>query len=83
MRGLLLTQFGALFCALTLLGSRGGGLIAAGAVARAPRSIDDAAAENSRLRIGAFNIQIFGVSKVGKVGVLPILVDVSFNSVLF
>jgi hypothetical protein len=48
------------------------------AVAVAPRQSSDAA-DSRRLRIGAFNIQVFGVSKLKRDGVLPVLVNVSFN----
>ena len=73
MKGLLLTLFGVIFCAFILLGSRG--LVSA----VAPRSSD---AQNT-LRIGAFNIQVFGVSKLERAGVLPVLVDVSLTHCVF
>ena len=68
MNGLLLTLFGAIFCSLDLLGSRS--LFAAAQPAE-PQEGDD------KLRIGAFNIQVFGVSKLDRAGVLPVLVNVS------
>ena len=68
MKALLLTSFGALFCALTLLGSPQG-LVSAAASPQA--------ASGDKLKVGAFNIQVFGSRKLDRVGVLPVLVDVS------
>ena len=73
MKGLPLTLSGALFCVLTLLASRQG-LVGAQAIAPRSTGTSDAA---ERLRIGAFNIQVFGVSKLESSGVLTVLVDVS------
>lgn len=77
MKGLQLTLLEAILFALVLLVTVSRrGLVSA--VAVAPRSSDDTA--DSRLRIGAFNIQVFGVSKLQKEGVLQVLVDVSLFS---
>lgn len=78
MKRLQLTLLEAILCALVLLVTVSRrGLVSA--VAVAPRSSDDDAPD-SRLRIGAFNIQVFGVSKLQKEGVLQVLVDVSLFS---
>ena len=78
MKGLQLILFEAILCALVLLVAVSRqGLI--GAVAVAPRQSSDDVTD-SRLRIGAFNIQVFGVSKVQREGVLPVLVDVSLTT---
>ena len=78
MKGLQLNLFEAILCALVLLVTVSGrGLVGAVAVARAPRQSSDDDVTDSRLRIGAFNIQVFGVNKLQRDGVLPVLVDVS------
>ena len=75
MKGLQLNLFEAILCALVLLVAVSRrGLI--GAVAVAPRQSSDDVTD-SRLRIGAFNIQVFGVNKLQRDGVLQVLVDVS------
>jgi hypothetical protein len=69
------TLLGALFCALVFLSvSRRGALVSA---TIAPRQSSSDASDSRRLRIGAFNIQIFGVSKLEREGVQQVLVDVS------
>ena len=76
MKGLQLNLFEAILCALVVLlvtVSRRG-LI--GALAVEPRQSSDDVTD-SRLRIGAFNIQVFGVSKVQKDDVRRVLVNVS------
>ena len=40
-------------------------------------SLPESAATEDRLRIGAFNVQVFGKAKLQRPRVLPILVDVS------
>ena len=80
MKGLQLNLFEAILCALVLLVAVSRrGLV--GAVAVAPRQSSDDVTD-SRLRIGAFNIQVFGVSKLQRNGVLPVLVNVSLAIIL-
>ena len=76
MKGLQLNLFEAILCALVVLlvAVSRRGLI--GAVAVEPRQSSDDVTD-SRLRIGAFNIQVFGVSKVQKDDVRRVLVNVS------
>ena len=82
MKGLQLNLFEAILCALVVLlvtVSRQG-LI--GALAVEPRQSSDDDVTDSRLRIGAFNIQVFGVSKVQKDDVRRVLVNVSLAIIL-